>query len=70
MHDHSGGGGGVPLWRSNIVLIGFMLVGGFYLVTEHRAHFWGFFPFLLLLLCPIMHFFMHGSHGHGGGDQK
>ncbi|MBI2217702.1 MAG: DUF2933 domain-containing protein [Candidatus Rokubacteria bacterium] len=26
------------------------------------------FVFLLVLLCPLMHFFMgHGSHGHGHG---
>jgi hypothetical protein len=26
---------------------------------------------LILLACPVMHFFMHGSHGHhGGGNNK
>ena len=26
---------------------------------------WGFFPFLLLLACPLMHLFMHRGHsGH------
>ena len=24
---------------------------------------WGFFPFLLLLACPLMHLFMHRGHG-------
>ncbi len=40
------------------------VVLGFYLFTEHRAHLFGALPFLLILLCPLMHLFMH--HGHGG----
>ncbi|PAL19768.1 DUF2933 domain-containing protein [Sphingopyxis sp. GW247-27LB] len=70
MPDHSGNRGEVPRWRANIVLIGFMLVAGFYLITEHRAHLLGFLPFGILLLCPLMHFFMHGGHKHGAGDGK
>ena len=53
--------------RTNIVLFGFLLIGGFFLVTEHRAHLYlaiPFLPWLLLLACPLMHFFMH--HDHGG----
>lgn len=43
----------------------------FYLLTEHRAHFYGALPYLLLLACPLMHFFMHGSHGgHNHDDRK
>jgi hypothetical protein len=55
-----------PLWRtrSGVVLLGFLIVAGFYLVTEHTAHVLGVLPFLLLLACPLMHLFMH--HGHGG----
>jgi Protein of unknown function (DUF2933) len=55
-----------PLWRSRsgIVLLGFLAVAGFYLVTEHTAHFFGVLPFLIFLACPLMHLFMH--HGHGG----
>jgi hypothetical protein len=56
----------IPLWRSRggIVLLGFLAVAGFYLVTEHTAHFFGALPFLIILACPLMHLFMH--HGHGG----
>ncbi|MEP9321752.1 DUF2933 domain-containing protein [Paraburkholderia phymatum] len=50
----------------NIVLLAFIAIGGFYLVTEHRAHLLGWLPFLLLLACPLMHLFMH--HGGHGGD--
>jgi hypothetical protein len=57
-----------PLWRTRggIVLLGFLAVAGFYLVTEHTAHLLGALPFLLLLSCPLMHLFMH--HSHGGHD--
>lgn len=37
------------------------------LFTEHRLHVLGWLPFLLLLLCPLLHMSMHG--GHGGHDQ-
>lgn len=37
----------------------------FYLWTEHRAHLYGTLPYLIVLLCPLMHLFMgHGGHGH------
>ena len=59
-------GSHVPLWRSRtgIVLLGFLAVAAFYLVTEHTAHLLGALPFLAFLACPLMHLFMH--HGHGG----
>ena len=41
----------------------------FYLLTEHRQHVLQFLPYLFLLACPLMHFFMHGSHG-SHHDQK
>jgi DUF2933 family protein len=56
---------------ANIVLVGFLAIAGFYLVTEHRAHLYGILPWLLLLACPFMHFFMHGGHGgHGGRETR
>ena len=54
--------------RGTIVLIGFLLIAGFFLITEHTAHFLGVLPYLILLACPLMHLFMHhghGSHQHG-----
>lgn len=41
--------------------IGFLL---YFLVIEHGEHLFPYLPYLILLLCPFMHFFMHGSHGH------
>lgn len=49
--------------RSRWVFIGFALVAGFFLFTEHRAHLLGALPYLLLLACPLMHLFMHHAHG-------
>ncbi len=40
------------------------LIAGFYLLREHWGHVLGYWPYLLLLACPLMHL-MHG-HGHGG----
>lgn len=64
--DHERKAGGFGLSRANLVLIAFVAIGGFYLVTEHRAHLLGWLPFLFVLACPLMHLFMH--HGHGGAD--
>ena len=48
--------------RSGFVLIAFLAIAAFFLVTEHRAHLLGILPFLILLLCPLLHMF-HGGHG-------
>lgn len=59
-----------PWWKSRggIVLLGFLAVAGFFIVTEHMAHLLGALPYLLLPACLLMHLFMHGGHGgHGGG---
>jgi hypothetical protein len=52
-----------------LVLIGFLAIAGFYLVTEHQAHLYGALPWLLILACPLMHLFMHHGHGGHGHDQ-
>jgi hypothetical protein len=52
-----------------LVLCGFLIIAAFFLLTEHRAHVFGILPFVLLLLCPILHFLLHGKHGgHRGGN--
>ena len=48
------------------VLIAFLAIAAFFLITEHTAHFFGVLPFALLLLCPLLHLFMHGGHGDHG----
>ena len=64
-HESDGGRGS----RANIALIVFLVIAAFFLIAEHRAHLSGWFtywPYLLLLACPLMHRFLHGGHGHGG----
>ena len=54
---------------SRWVFLGFVLIAGYFLLTEHRAHVVQFLPFVLLLACPLLHIF-HGHGGHGGGDKR
>lgn len=45
----------------------------FYLITQHSAHLLGALPWLILLACPFLHFFMHrghGGHNHSGHNHK
>lgn len=53
------------LSRGSWALIGFLAVAAFFLLSEHRAHFIQFLPFVLLAACPLMHL-LHGHGGHGG----
>ena len=53
--------------RNGLVLAAFVAVAAFYLLTEHTAHVFGVLPYALLLLCPLMHLFMHGGHGQHAG---
>ena len=55
--------------RAGLVLLGFLLIGGALLFTEHRAHVLGALIWLTLLACPLMHLFMHGGHGGRGGHE-
>ena len=63
IHDHQQNGG----WNtvSKYIFIGFALIAGYFLITEHRAHVVQYLPFVLLAACPLMHLF-HGHGGHGG----
>ncbi|GAA3977114.1 DUF2933 domain-containing protein [Allohahella marinimesophila] len=36
----------------------------YFLLMEHRAHLFQALPFLIILLCPLMHMFMHSGHGN------
>jgi hypothetical protein len=75
MQEHSGRGPaaheGMSLRsRVGLVLIGFLVIAGALLFTEHQAHVLGLLVWLPLLACPLMHVFMHGGHGHGGHRQE
>jgi hypothetical protein len=57
--------------RTGLVLLALLAIAAFYLVTEHTVHVFGFLPYALLLLCPLLHLFMHGGHGgHSGHGDK
>ena len=49
----------------------FLALALFYLGVEHRVHLAGtlrWLPLAILLMCPLMHVFMHKGHGgHGRG---
>ena len=54
--------------RTFFVTIGVLLILGFLIYTGHSVHLLGALPYLLLLACPLMHFFMHGKHHHNDPD--
>ena len=71
LHEHHGAeeprrGSGARRW----IFCAFLLIAGYFLWTEHRAHVVQYLPFVLLLACPLLHMFHgHGGHGgHGGHD--
>ena len=51
-----------------LAFLAFVVAGGYFLWTEHQAHLLVALPYLILLLCPLMHFFghHHGGHNHHG----
>lgn len=55
--------------KTSMILLAFLAIAAFFLITEHTAHFFGLLPYALLLLCPLLHLFMHGGHG-GHGNQS
>lgn len=61
-------------WRTSNGLAAIALIAAvlYFLLAEHRAHFIYALPYLIILLCPVMHIFMHHGHGghggHGGHD--
>jgi len=53
----------------HLVLIAVSLSGGYLLWARYQEQLYSFLPYLILLLCPLMHIFMHRGHG-GGGNHK
>ena len=58
---------GTPVgWIVTLALAGL----GIYLFATHTGHILTALPYLLLLVCPLMHLFMHGGHGHHHGRHE
>lgn len=58
--------------KTNLALLVFLGIGAYFLVTEHKAHLFQFLPWLLVLCCIGMLFFMHGNpiHGRRGEEER
>lgn len=52
-----------PVWRRPLPLAwaAAVVIAVFYLLREDWGHILGVWPYLVLMLCPLMHLF----HGHG-----
>jgi hypothetical protein len=46
--------------RSGAVFLGFIAIAAFFLWEEHKAHILGILPYVLFLLCPLLHL-LHGD---------
>ena len=47
-----------------------VLIAAFFVLREHWGHIAGSWPYLLLLVCPVMHLFhRHGGHGPRTGKE-
>lgn len=60
-------------WLNNLswiylLIIGMSLTGGYFLWERYQEQLFSYLPYMILLLCPLMHVFMH--KGHGGGHGK
>ena len=74
LHDHSTArdespGSFLPS-HAGLVLVGFIVLAGASLLTEHRAHVLGSWLWLLPLSCLVMHLFMHGGHAGRGPEDR
>jgi len=69
-HEHPSGGASFWKSKSGIALCAFLGITAVFPILEHRAHALQWLPYALLLACPLLHFFMHGSHGGHGAQQK
>ncbi len=60
-------------WTSLHGLTTLILIGAalYFLLVEHGVHTLPYLPYLIILLCPLMHLFMHKGHGgHSHGDHQ
>lgn len=53
-----------------LAFLAFVAAGGYFLWTEHQAHLMAALPYLILLLCPLMHIFMRHDHSSPPEDKN
>ncbi|MFZ5616708.1 MAG: DUF2933 domain-containing protein [Pseudomonadota bacterium] len=57
--------------RWGYVALSLAVIAAFFTLREHWGHALGFFPYLVLLICPALHLFHgQGRHGRGGRDHR
>lgn len=67
-HDN---GGSWLFSRTGMASLVAVSILGLLIFTGHGLHVLGWLPYLLILVCPLMHIFMHGKHGgHGHRHDK
>jgi hypothetical protein len=54
--------------RPRVMLMAFLVAGGALALSweNHGDHIMGALPYLLFLLCPLIHLFLHRGHGGHG----
>ena len=59
-------------WLSGkgLTVIALIALAGYFLLIKHGQHLAAWLPLLVVLLCPLMHLFMHRGHGHDGGRNE
>ena len=67
-HGQDGHQGGKGRWSPGATALAMVgVIAAFYLIREHWTHLSGWWSYVFLLACPLMHLF-HGHGGHGGHD--
>lgn len=56
--------GGRQIGIKPVLIGGGLFLLALFFLTGNGSVIWGALPFLLILACPLMHFFMHGGKGH------
>lgn len=55
-----------PWWKTPKGIAALLVLAalGLYLIVVHKQHVLGALPFLVILLCPLSHLFMHKHNNH------
>ena len=61
---------GSSRWLRSPVSLVYIILGTaavLFLLIGHWVHVFGVLPYLLILVCPLIHMFMHRGHGGSSG---